>query len=118
MNLYVKEKRTEDAEKELRTLAAADPSDLQSGLNVVRYLQQTKGPAAARAELVVRSNGSGDTFPYQIALAEFDATQGKTADAVERLETLIKASSSRPECHNGPDKVGTNPSRIEKIRRR
>jgi len=49
IQLWVDQKRYDDAEKELRALADANPSDFEAGLNVVRFLQQFKGPAAARA---------------------------------------------------------------------
>ena len=54
INLYVQQKRYDDAEKELRALAAAKPTDIEGGMNVVRFLQQFKGTAAARQELVDR----------------------------------------------------------------
>ena len=70
------QKRPDDAEKELRALAAANPSDVEASLNVVRFLQQLKGPAAAREELLARIKAGADVAKYQIALAEFDFAQG------------------------------------------
>ena len=53
-----------------------------------------KGPAAAREELVARIGAGGRVFPYQIALAKFDFTQGNITDGTQLLEKLISSSSS------------------------
>ena len=68
---YIDQHRPADAEKELQILAAANPSDVEAGLDVVRYLGMTKGATAARQELLTRSNGP-EAFRYRVALAEFD----------------------------------------------
>ena len=94
INLYVKQKRYDDAEKELRALAAANPSNLAAGLNVVLFLQQFKGPAAAREELMARINAGGQGFQYQLALANFDLAQGRVADSIQLLESLVSSARS------------------------
>jgi len=99
VRFYLTNKRPADAEKQLRTTASADPANAQAGLDVVRFLQATKGDDAARQELVARGSGSGNVFPYQIALAEFYAARGKTADAIQLLES-IAAGSKVPENTN------------------
>ena len=43
IQLYINQKRYDEAEKELRATAAADPIDTDASLNVVRFLQQVKG---------------------------------------------------------------------------
>ena len=53
------QKRLDDAEKELRALAAANPADVGPSLDLVRFLQQVKGPAAARQELLTRIKAGG-----------------------------------------------------------
>ena len=68
---------TTTAEKELRAYAAANPSDMTAGLNLVRFLLQIKGPAAARQELVARINAGEQEIKYQLALADFDFAQGQ-----------------------------------------
>ena len=40
---YLNERRLDDAEKELRAIAAAQPADLAAGLDVVRFLQVIRG---------------------------------------------------------------------------
>ena len=93
--LYVKQKRYDDAEKELRALAAAKPSDVTTHLNLVRFVLQSKGPAAARQELLTFIDKAGDQkFKYQLALADFDLSQGKVADSIQLLESLISSARS------------------------
>jgi predicted Zn-dependent protease len=95
VNLYIKEKRYDDAEKELRSFAAANPSNIAAGLNIVRLLLQTKGADAARQELVTRINAGGEgVFKYQLALADFDLTQGKVTDSIQLLENLVGSARS------------------------
>ncbi len=94
VKLYVDQKRSAEAEKELRALASANPTDFQAGLDVARYLHTTKGPAAARQELQTRVGGGGDVFQYQIALAELYFADGNTRDAELLLEKLAAESTS------------------------
>jgi cellulose synthase operon protein C len=94
IKLFVDQKRYDDAEKELRALAAANPSDIQAGLDVGRFLQQVKGPAAARQELVARIKAGEKVFQYQIALAEFDYAQGNVNDSIHLLESLTSNAGS------------------------
>jgi predicted Zn-dependent protease len=90
INLYLSEKRYDDAEKELRALAAANSSDIALGLSVVRFLQQFRGADAARQEIVARIKAGGQqAFKYQLALADFDFAQGRAADSVQLLESLV-----------------------------
>jgi tetratricopeptide (TPR) repeat protein len=95
ISVYVKQKRYDDAEQELRTFSAAHPADLTAALNVVRFLQQFKGPAAAREELVARINAGGQqVVKYQLALADFDFAQGRVADSIQLLESLVSSARS------------------------
>jgi cellulose synthase operon protein C len=96
INLYVKQKRYDDGEKELRAFAAAHSSDAAAGLNLVRYLHQFKGPAAARQELMARIKAGGQVFQYQLALADLDLAEGKVADGVQLLENLV-SNAGAPE---------------------
>jgi cellulose synthase operon protein C len=94
--LYINQKRYDDAEKLLRARAAADPSNVAANLDVVRFLQQFKGPAAAREELMAHVKaGAGDVFDYQLALADFDFAQGKANDSIQLLERLLSNAKSR-----------------------
>jgi tetratricopeptide (TPR) repeat protein len=94
--LYLFEKRPDDAEKELRAIVAAKPADPQPELALVRLLNTYKGAALARQELVDRINTGkpgADVFPYQIALAQFDFSQGNFKDSEQLLKSLIANSS-------------------------
>jgi tetratricopeptide (TPR) repeat protein len=95
IKLYIDQKRLDDAEKELRALIAENPAHVEARMNLVRFLQQVKGPAAARQELVNRINAGGEVFPDQIALAEFDFTQGNVADSIGLLDKLADHADSR-----------------------
>lgn len=95
IDLYVKERRTDDAEKELRSLAAANPSDPEPVLDLARLLYRMKrDPAAARQELNTRIGTAGDSFPFQIALADMDVAEGKLADGEQLLEKLTRTANS------------------------
>ncbi len=92
---YLNERRLDDAEKELRAIAAAQPADLAAGLDVVRFLQVIRGRAAAEQELLARINSSGGSLGYQIALAELYAASGKIPDSIRLLERLIATGKSK-----------------------
>jgi tetratricopeptide (TPR) repeat protein len=95
VNFYVEQLRLDDAENELRTLAAERPSDSQTGLDLVRYLYTVRKSApAARLELNTRISSGGDVFPYQMALAEINLAEGKVADGKRQLEELAGAGHS------------------------
>jgi tetratricopeptide (TPR) repeat protein len=88
------DKRQDDAVKELRNAATANPADTNTELELVGLLDTLQGPAAARSELVARIDAGGRVFPYQIALAKFDFAQGKVAESTALLEKLIASSSA------------------------
>jgi tetratricopeptide (TPR) repeat protein len=91
IKFYVDQKRPDDAEKEMRAFAAAHPGDVQAGLDLIRLIYTVKkNPAGARQELVDRINAGGDVFKYQLALADMDFSEGKLAEGVELLQSLIK----------------------------
>jgi tetratricopeptide (TPR) repeat protein len=95
VKFYVDQKRPDDAEREIRALANARPGDVEAALDVARYINMIKGPAAARQELRARINAGGQVFPFQIALAELHFAEGNYNDAVELLEMLAGNASSR-----------------------
>ena len=85
--------RSEDAEKEVRAIAATDPKNSPLALDLVRFLYRVKGPAAAREELIAKINAGGNILPYQLALAQLDYDQGKIDDSFKLLETLGRSTS-------------------------
>jgi tetratricopeptide (TPR) repeat protein len=94
IRLYVFQKRNDDAEREQRAIVAADPANTDSQLDLVRLLKTTKGPAAAEQELLSLIKMGGNTFPYQIALAQLDFAEGKLSDGAAKLQKLISDASS------------------------
>ena len=95
INFYVEQRRTDDAEKEMRALAAANPANSAAALDVVRFLYTIKkAPAAARQELNARISAGGEVFPYQMALADMDFAEGNLTDGKQLLENLISTDSS------------------------
>jgi tetratricopeptide (TPR) repeat protein len=94
IKFYIDQHRQDDAEKEVRAIAAADPKNSGAGLDLIRFLYAVRGPVPARQELVARINAGGEVFPYQMALAEFDFAQGNVTDSFKLLETLASNASS------------------------
>ena len=97
VRFYVAHQRQDDAVKELRGVVEANPADVGAELNLVSLLGSLKGAAAARQELEARIAAGGNVFPYEIALAKIDFSEGKIADSTKRLEKLIGGSSSAEE---------------------
>jgi cellulose synthase operon protein C len=96
IQLYLSSKRFDDAERELRLIADAAPTDTKPGMNLVRFLLAAKGAKAARDELASRIKAGGDTFDYQVALADLDFAEGNLDSAAQSLKGLT-ASASPPE---------------------
>jgi tetratricopeptide (TPR) repeat protein len=94
IRLYVFQHRDDDAEREQRAIVAADPTNTDSQLSLVRLLKVTKGAPAAEQELLTLIKAGGDTFTYQIALAQLDSAQGKFSESVAELKKLIGDASS------------------------
>ncbi|WP_198164380.1 tetratricopeptide repeat protein [Bradyrhizobium jicamae] len=88
LQFLIAQRKFVEAEKEFRARAEANPTDSKIGLDLVRFLAGTKGADAARAELESRIKAGGDDFDYQIALAELNNGQNRTADAVQALQKL------------------------------
>ena len=92
INFYVEQHHIDEAEKEIRGIAAANPSDSGAALDLVRFLYTIKkSPAAARQELNTRINAGREVFPYQMALADIDFAEGNLTDGRQLLENLIRA---------------------------
>jgi tetratricopeptide (TPR) repeat protein len=94
IEVYIAERRFDDAEKELRSLATAAPTDSKAGLDLVRFLVSFRGANAAKDELLSRIKSGADVFPYQMMLVDLNYAQGNVVDSTALLDTLIKAASS------------------------
>ena len=97
VKFYVAHQRLDDAEKLMRSIAAADPANTAAELEVVRFLLATKGSAAARQELDSRIKAGGNVFPFQMALADLDVADGNFPDGSQLLEKLISSAASPAE---------------------
>jgi tetratricopeptide (TPR) repeat protein len=91
---YVAQKRLDDAEKEVRDIASADPDNVEAGLDVVRFLNAFRDPDAARKELEARIAAGKNVFPYKMTLADLLLTQGKTDEGTQLLEKLVADAGS------------------------
>lgn len=94
IRLYLFQHRNDDAEKVQRAIVEGDPGNTGAQLELVRLLNLTRGPAAARQQLLTLISGGGDIFAYQIALAQLDFAQGKFPDAEALLKKLISDAGS------------------------
>src|SRR6185312_14204510 len=94
VQVYIAEKHFDDAEKELRATAAANPKDSKPVLELVRFLISTKGVAAGRDELAARIKAGGDVFDYQMAMAELDFAQGNLDAAATQLQALAGSANT------------------------
>lgn len=96
VRFFIANQRSEDAEKELRAIAAANPNNPKPKLDVVALLYTTKGPDAAREELNSLIKAGGKVFPFEMALVDLEVTQRKVDEAVRLLEKMI-AGGNTPE---------------------
>ena len=91
-NFYIEQRRADAAESELRSLVAINSTDSSAALALVHFLLSIKkDPVAARQELNSRISAGGTVFPYQMALAEMDFTEGKLDAGKQLLMSLINA---------------------------
>lgn len=100
---YAGENRPDDVEHELRSILELGPDDMAAAQNLVRFLLQTRGKEAARAEILAEIDAAkqrgADAFPFQAMLADFDTQLGQKDDARALLESVI-ADTTDPETAN------------------
>ena len=99
VRIYLLQKRPDDAVKELRANADNKPNDPAPELALVRLLASFKGPQAAHQELEDRIKAGikagNDVFIYQLALAQFDYSQGDFDSSKHLLESLIASAPAK-----------------------
>lgn len=86
---YLAENRSEDAEAALRDLAEVSPSDVQAQLDVVDFLRQVKGAAAAETELRARISADKNNFAYKAMLARLLSVKGEYDEGEALLQTAL-----------------------------
>src|SRR5262249_12119564 len=87
----------------------------EAELDLVRLLYATKGPVAARNELVARINSGGEIFPYQIALADFDFSRGDFELAEQQIQNLISHAISKEQMLSARIKLAEMAFKRDKI---
>ena len=92
---YLDRNLQSEAEREIRALVAANPAEVETELDLVRFLYTIKGADAAKQELASRAKAGGDVFPFQMALADLDLAQGNSEDAVKLIKSLANGAGSR-----------------------
>jgi cellulose synthase operon protein C len=85
----IKNGRADDAEKELRAELSAKPNDKASAAALISLLRQTKGEAAARAQLVELASASEEPFDYVMQIADIDYANGQKEKAYGNLKKLV-----------------------------
>ena len=90
IGFLVKNGRQEEAEKEMRAIVAAQPDNIEAGLELVRFLGALKGAGAAREEIIRLANGSKTPFTYQLNLSRLDFDAKRHEDAISLLRELVK----------------------------
>jgi tetratricopeptide (TPR) repeat protein len=94
---YLGKNRPDDAEAVIRQTAADNPGDDQAQLLVVAFVNSTRGPAAAIAELqtivAAREKEKGDTFIFEMAMTQLQFASGDTRTAIDRMAALVSSTA-------------------------
>ncbi len=94
VNFYVKHENVDAGEREMRNLAARDTANYEKNIDVVRFLNTYKGPAAAEAELNALIQRGTDVVRYQLALADFYLGRDEITAAREVLGKIVERTGS------------------------
>ncbi len=94
IQLYIAAHRYDDAERELRGVADATPTNGRAGMDLVRFLLTSKGAKAARSELEARIGTGGDVFDYRLVLAELTFAEGDLPQAAQQLKALADTANT------------------------
>ncbi len=89
ITMMVSRNRLDDAETEMRALAATDTANAELALELVRFVGRTKGAAAARTELERLVQEFPQTIDYRLALAQLDYGQDRKDEAKAALNAII-----------------------------
>ncbi|MBU2958952.1 tetratricopeptide repeat protein [Paracoccus sp. 1_MG-2023] len=98
---YVSENRTEDAEAFLREMAdAAAEGDATPQLDLIRYIEMTRGSDAARQEMRTMLEQGGDPLIFGALLAGADYVDGNRDEAIAQVQGLLADREPAPETRN------------------
>ena len=115
IRFYHDQNRDGDAEKVARSAVNANPTDSEAELDLVQFLNVSKGIAAAKDELTARIEAGGDVFPFQIALADLDLAQGDFIDAEKELRELANRAHSAAQARLAQTKLAEAYLKLRKI---
>lgn len=97
---YLDQNKPDEAEAYLRQLSVKLGDDPTAQMNVVRLLQQTKGPEAAGKELdalILSHADKPNAATYQSLRASIDFENGRQAEAIAALVALVDSTSKTDE---------------------
>lgn len=106
---YMERKDLDGAEAFLRRLAEeaaagtepdAAAQATRARLTVVQFLQQARGPEAARAEVERLVLAEPENRAFRATLAALDFEAGRRDEAIAALETLVQGAEETEETHN------------------
>ena len=97
---YLAEDRGDDAEAALRRFAESSPEDVQAQLDVVDFLNKTKGAGAAEAELRARIESDKNSFAYKAALTRLLLLKGDYDSAVNLMRSAVDTTKDAAELTN------------------
>jgi cellulose synthase operon protein C len=92
--VYLAERRFDQAESELRNIVNVDRADIKSQQNLVRFLITYKGAKAGQAELEKLIKAAPDAFELKMMMAELHFAQNEFGEATELLQALIKTPNT------------------------
>lgn len=91
ISFYISESRQSDAETYLRELAAAAPADdTAARIDLIRFVEMTRGADAAREEMQKAAADGGNPMVFDTLLAGADYAAGRQDDAITAVEALLE----------------------------
>ena len=97
---YLESGDLDGAETFLRELTDAPDAEPGAKMVVVQFLALARSKEAARAELDRLIEEGDDTIIYRVLLASMDYEEGKTAEAIADIETLMADAEPSEETNN------------------
>ena len=94
IRFYMIYDRKDDAEKEIKLLAAQNPEDIKANMDVVRFLNTVKGGDEAEAELKSLIKRGASVLKYQLFLAQLYASKDRKDDSKKLLQQIVDRAGS------------------------
>ncbi len=102
ISFYVSQDRSADAEAYLRGLVDTAPEgDSAARIDLIRFVEMTRGPDAARQEMQAALDAGGDPLIFRTLLAGSDYAAGRRDEAIAAVQTMLEEpGESSPELRN------------------